>query len=214
MLGERSRSELLGETPAAVAESDARFVEPPWDAPFDAEAALRAIPASATISGMFIAPLALEAKRLGVVLPSARERYVPFTFYPLVEHARVLLETCERLYPHRPVRQALRKLGRGAPQALVASTLGKVVLGSAEGVHDVVAAMAKAYPLNARPSRVTTLEATRGRAVVRLEDVHYFLDSHHVGAFEGVLKFAGVKGRVRIAVRERGAADLLLEWDD
>jgi len=90
----------------------------------------------------------------------------------------------------------------------------KVVLGSAEGVHEVVAAMAKAYPLNARPSRVTALEAAGGRAIVRLEDIHYFLDSHHVGAFEGVLKYAGVKGRVLIATRSQSAADLLLEWDD
>jgi len=192
--------------------SDPEYVEPPWRAPLDAEAELRAIPSTATISGMFLAPLVLEAKRCGVVLPSARDRYVPFTFYPLVEHCRLLVESCRLLHRDRPLRQALRKLGRGAPHALVASTLGRVVLGSAEGVHDVIRAMAKAYPLNARPSRVTVLEAGSGRALVRLEDVHYFLDSHHVGAFEGVLRFAQVEGRVLVARRGRAAADLLLEW--
>jgi hypothetical protein len=54
----------------------------------------------------------------------------------------------------------------------------------------------------------------RGRSVVRLEDIHYFLDSHHVGTFEGVLNFARVEGRVSIAKRSRAAADLLLEWDE
>jgi hypothetical protein len=39
------------------------------------------------------------------------------------------------------------------------------------------------------------------------------LDSHHVGVFEGTLFHAGAKGRVRIAMRSRVAADLLLEWD-
>jgi hypothetical protein len=72
--------------------------------------------------------------------------------------------------------------------------------------------MAKAYPLNARPSNVTVLETGPGRAVVRLEDVHYFLDSHHVGTFEGALKFAGVAGRVLIASKSATCADLLLEW--
>jgi uncharacterized protein (TIGR02265 family) len=199
--------------PASVPSSGTQFVEPSWNAPLDAEAEFQAIPATATISGMFIAPLVMEAKRLGVHLPSARDRYVPFKFYPLVEHAKVLVETCERIYPTIPLRQALRKLGRGAPKALVGSTLGKVVFASVEGPHQVVDAMAKAYPLNARPSRVEVLQRSAGRAVVRLEQVHYFADSHHVGAFEGVLRYAGAEGRVSIASRGRAAVDLLLEWD-
>lgn len=193
-------------------EREDRFVEPPWDAPFDEQAELAAIPETATISGMFLAPLAAEAKRRGFTLASARERYVLFKFYPLVEHARLLLETCALIYPDRSRRQALRKLGRGAPQALVSSTLGRVVLGSVEGVAAVIDAMAKAYPLNARPSKVTVVESMPGRSIVRLEDIHYFLDSHHVGTFEGVLNFAKVRGRVRIAMRTRSAADFLLEW--
>jgi uncharacterized protein (TIGR02265 family) len=188
------------------------FVEPPWDAPLDAEEEIARVPEDATISGMFLAPLAIEAKRQGVTLPSARDRYVPFKFYPLREHCRLLVETCERLFGDRSLRQGLRKLGRGAPAALVASTLGKVVLASAEGVEQVVTAMARAYPLNARPSRVTVVETTSGRAIVRLEDVHYFVDSHHVGTFEGALKFAGVAGRVLIASRSKACADMLLEW--
>jgi uncharacterized protein (TIGR02265 family) len=197
---------------AAPRDSSPPYAEPPWDAPVDVEAAIGAIPEGATISGMFLAPLLLEAKRRGVVLPSARDRYVPYTFYPLREHCRLLVETCERMLPDRSLRQGLRKLGRGAPDALVSSTLGKVVLGSAEGVEQVVSAMAKAYPLNARPSRVTVLEAGAGRAVVRLEEVHYFIDSHHVGAFEGALRFAGVTGHVLIAPRSTTSADLLLAW--
>jgi uncharacterized protein (TIGR02265 family) len=188
-------------------------VEPPWSAPLDVDAVLRAIPSTATISGMFIAPLVLEAKRLGVTLPSARERYVAFSFYPLIEHVQVLVETCQRVYPGVPLRQALRKLGRGAPTALVASTLGKVVLAAAAGAHDVIDAIAKAYPLNARPSSVTVLERGVRRAVVRLEEVHYFADSHHVGAFEGSLKYAGVRGKVLISPRGKAAVDLLLEWE-
>lgn len=204
----------MSEGVARSRETEVAFHEPPWSAPLDVAATVAAIPEGATISGMFIAPLAQEAKRRGVTLRAARDRYVPFSFYPLREHAAVLVETCERLYPDRPLRQALRKLGRGAPKALVASTLGKVVLGSVQGVHDVVTAMAKAYPLNARPSSVTVLSSGPGRAVVRLEEIHYFLDSHHVGTFEGVLKYAGVQGRVLLAMRSPSAADLLLEWRD
>ena len=96
----------------------------------------------------------------------------------------------------------------GAPSA----SLGRVVLGSVEGTQAAIDAMAKAYPLNARPSKVTVVESRPGATIVRLEDIHYFLDSHHVGTFEGVLKFAKVRGRVLIAERGPGVADFLLEW--
>ena len=193
--------------------SETRFVEPPWNAPLDVDAVLRNLPAAATISGMFIAALVQEAKRVGVTLPSARDRYVAFRFYPLIEHVQVLVETAQRVYPGVALRQALRKLGRGAPNALVGSTLGKVVLATAAGPHEVIEAMAKAYPLNARPSVVTVVDRGPQRAVVRLEEVHYFADSHHVGAFEGALKYAGVKGRVLMSSRGKAAVDLLLEWE-
>jgi len=126
----------------------------------------------------------------------------------------MLVETCERVFPHMSLRQALRKLGRGAPKALVTSTLGKVVFAGAEGVVDVIDALAKAYPLNARPSKVALIERGVHRAIVSLDDVHYFLDSHHVGAFEGALRYAGVEGRVLLRLRGKASADLLLEWAD
>jgi hypothetical protein len=46
-----------------------------------------------------------------------------------------------------------------------------------------------------------------------LEKIVYFLDSHHVGTFEGVLRFAGVKGVVRMASFGPASADFLLTWD-
>jgi hypothetical protein len=48
--------------------------------------------------------------------------------------------------------------------------------------------------------------------VVKLDQIHYFLDCHHVGVFEGLMKHAGARGRVRIDSRSLSSADLLLEW--
>ena len=50
-------------------------------------------------------------------------------------------------------------------------------------------------------------------ATVRLEKVYYFLDSHHVGTFEGVLKYSGVEGTVKLASRGAASGDLLLTWE-
>ena len=167
------------------------------------------MPATAQVRGLLIAPMVEDAKKRG---PLPRDRYVPFNLYPLREHARLLVDSCHALFPALPLREALRKLGRGAQGAFVASTLGKVTLGAAEGVHDVVAAFAKGYELNLQPGRARVVESGARYLVVSLDDVHYFIDSHHIGAFEGALGRAGVRGRVRIAPRGRVAADLLLDW--
>jgi uncharacterized protein (TIGR02265 family) len=203
--------------PSPAERTVGRFVEPPWRAALDVEHELRAVPADAKISGMFMAPLLLELKRTDPDGAVPRARYVPFNFYPLREHVQLLLDASQRVYPDRPLRMALRTLGRGAPSAFTASTLGKVVLGSTQGVHDRIAAIAKGYELNMRPGSATIIENVPGRIVVRLDYVHYFLDSHHVGVFEGTMKQAGVAGRVLIAARDHAApphasADLLLEW--
>jgi uncharacterized protein (TIGR02265 family) len=193
--------------------SATNFVDPPWEAPLDVAGVLRTIPEQATIAGMFLEPLAEAARQQGLPLPSARERYVAFRFYPMREHAYLLIETCVRLYPNLPVRRALRKLGRGAPRALIASTIGKVVLGSAIGPAEIIRAIAQAYPLHVRPAKVNVLEMGNGRAVLRLEEILYFLDSHHVGVFEGVLSFAGRSGRIKMCAYSATAADLLCTWE-
>jgi len=78
-------------------------------------------------------------------------------------------------------------------------------------VQDILTAFAKAYELTLEPGRASVLEHGDNYAIARLEDVYHFVDSHHVGAFEGAMKRAGVKGRVTIALRPP-AADFLLEW--
>ncbi|AKF07675.1 DUF2378 family protein [Sandaracinus amylolyticus] len=188
------------------------FADPPWNAPLDAQAAIRAIPESSTIAGMYLEPLVREARRLGRALPSARQRYVAFQFYPLREHVTVLVEGTQALFPELSMREALRKLGRGAPRALVQTTLGKIVLGTAEGVLQSLDAIAKTYNTNIKPAHAEIVESAPQAAVVRLERVPFLLDSHHVGVLEGAMSYAGVRGTVKIRMRAADAADFLCEW--
>ena len=187
--------------------------EPPWRAPLDVVAEIEAIPADAIIHGMFILAVVDGALARGVRLPSARERYLGFRKYPMREHAQVLVEAARGMWPELPAREGLRKLGRGAPRALVSSMLGRVVLGSVEGPLEVLRAMARSYPMHAQPGSLEITELAPGRAIVHMRQIHHFLDCHHVGVFEGVLRYAKVEGgRVRIRPIARGDADLLCEW--
>ncbi len=194
------------------ARSEARFVEPPQYTGLFAAHEIANIPAEATIAGLYLIPLVEGAKKLGRPLPSARPRYTAFTFYPLREHAQLMVEAAEVFFPGKPLRSALRKIGRGATAAFLNSTLGKIVLSPAVGPVDVVQQMAKTYALNLKPGRAEVLFVERRKIVVELRDVHYFLDCHHVGVFEGLLRHAGVDGEVRIHSITRGHAEYLLTW--
>ena len=192
--------------------SDAPFLDPPWNAELDVPAALAVITPDAALSGMFFLALVDGAKRRNVTLAGARERYLPFGFYPIAEFAPLLLAAARLFYPTRSLRHALRALGHAGPAAFLGSTLGKVTLGSAVGVQGAIEAFAKTYALNVRPSQCSVKRATAASCVVELRNVQYFLDSHHVGAFEGILDYAAVKGLVRIAALSPVSADLLVEW--
>ncbi|MEO6601544.1 MAG: DUF2378 family protein [Polyangiaceae bacterium] len=189
-----------------------RFVDPPWESELDVARALSVIAPGSTIAGMFFIAAVEGAQRRGVTLPGARERYLPFGFYPISEFAPLLIAAAERFYPERSLRQGLRAIGQKAPVVFTESVLGKVTLGSASGVRACIEAIAKTYPINIRPSQCTVSEVTPKSCVVSLREVHHFLDSHHVGVFEGTLQHAGAIGSVRIARRSDVAADLLLEW--
>ena len=188
------------------------FVEPPWAAPLDAAGVLARIPPGATIAGMFFLALTEGAQRRRVDLPFPRDRYLPFGFYPVSEFAPLLVSAAERFYPELPLRQSLRRIGKSGPVAFLSSTLGKVTLGASEGAHAMVVAIAKTYAINVKPSRCDITEANERSMIISMAGVPYFLDSHHVGVFEGTLHYAGVGGTVLIRSRGDFAADLKLCW--
>ncbi|NUP13116.1 MAG: DUF2378 family protein [Polyangiaceae bacterium] len=186
--------------------------EAPWSSPLDGDALVRAVPEDATMTGMFLDAVAKMARDKGVKLVSTRDRYVAFQPYPLREHCAVLVEVARTAMPELSLRAALRKIGRGAPHVLMQSTVGRVVLGSAEGPIDMLRAMATSYSMHMRPSSLVVERADERSAVVRLSDIHNFLDSHNVGVFEGVLRHAGVHGNLLIRSYSRTAADFLCTW--
>ncbi len=192
---------------------DRPFVDPPWGAPLDPEAVIARLPAEAAMRGMFLTAVVERARLQGKTLPSARDRYLPFEPYPLWEHCRLLVELARAVWPDQPLRQGLRRIGRGAAKALVGSTLGRVTVGSAEGVQHVLHQMAKSFTVIAQPGTITVAETGAGRAILELRGIHFFLDCHHVGVYEGALRYAEAPdARVRIRTLGPSDADFLCEW--
>ena len=186
--------------------------EPPWDEPLDPVALIHAIPSFATMTGLFLQALVDKTRASGVRL-SSRDHYMAFRPYPLREHATLLVDAARGLWPDEPLRNALRRLGRGASRALVHSIVGRVVLGSVDGPVEMLRAMAKSYAIHTSPGAVEVIVLAPRQVVVRLREIHHFADSHHVGVFEGVLRQAAVRDpRVRLHGYSRTDADLLCEW--
>lgn len=189
-----------------------RFRDPPWQAALDVPRALSLISADSAIAGMFFVALIEAAKRRGVALSGTRDRYLPFGFYPVAEFAPLLVTAAGLFHPKLSLRQALRAIGAAGPAVLAKTVLGKVTLGSAIGVHAVIEAVAKTYSVNIRPCRCAVTHKRERACIISLDNVQHFLDSHHVGVFEGTMTHAGVKGKVRIASRSEFSAEFLLEW--
>ncbi len=188
------------------------WTDPPWRSPLDVEAYLRAIPSGATMTGMFLEGTAKLARDKGYTVSAARPRYTPFQTYPLKEHCQILVEVAQTLSPSLPLREGLRRIGRGAPHVLMRSTVGRVVLGAAEGPIPTIEAIARSYSLHMRPSVLAVEAVGESAVIVRLNEIYNFLDCHNVGVFEGVLQYAGVDGTVRLCSYSRTSADFLCEW--
>ena len=190
----------------------AEFLEPNWDAPLDPIRYLATIPDHATISGMFLAGMVDAAKERGHQLPSAAPRYVAFKFYPVRDHVRLMFEYSQRVFPNLSLRQGVRKIGRGASHALLSSTVGRVVLATALDPVSSLAAFATSYGVHLRPGSAEVVRHGVDWAIVELREVHYLLDSNHVGTLEGVLKLVGLRGHVHMRKIGPAAADYLVTW--
>lgn len=193
-------------------EKRAKFVEPPWDDPIFVDEEILRINENATISGMFLNSMVEAAAQAQKTLPSARSNYVRFEFYPQAEHARLLVEGCNALFPQLSTREALRKIGRAAPRALLTSTIGKVLLISLPGITNALEAISRSYHVNLRPGNFKIVEVANDYALVELTHIAYFLDSHHVGVFEGICKHFNLKGDVRINRTGRESGEFLITW--
>jgi uncharacterized protein (TIGR02265 family) len=188
------------------------FVAPDWNAPLDVAAYLDSTPRSARIKGMFPQAVAEGARGRGLSLPSARERYLPFADVPVTEFATLLVEAAKSFFPEAPLRGALRELGRSAYPVFQQSMVGRVVLSTAGDMPSALAAAAKAYVVALPTARVEVVEATTKRAIVTLKNIYYFLDSHHIGVFEGLARACSVRVTTRVRMRTPFDGDFELSW--
>lgn len=110
---------------------------------------------------------------------------------------RLQIEAIPELYPELSLREGLRRLGHLAYPVFSESFLGRVVFAKADGNPRMMARLAnKGYRHAASAGKVTPLAINATHAVLHLEEVWNFVDSFHVGAFEGALHHVGYDAKV------------------
>jgi len=188
------------------------FVDPDWSAPLDVDAYIARIPPHEMLKGMFVSPVITAAAAKHHPLPGARERYLPFADYPLREHARNLVDAAQAIYPFSPVREGLRRLGRGALRATLDSTLGRVHWASATDPKSAIEAILKMYRSVHTNLAIDLADATPGALVVSARHLYTFLDCHHVGVFEGVLNGLSLKAHITVRTYSLSDGDFLIRY--
>ncbi|HEY8040929.1 MAG TPA: DUF2378 family protein [Polyangiaceae bacterium] len=188
------------------------FVPPDCDSPLDVAAYVEGIPQEAFIKGLFASAIVEAARGRGVTLPGARERYHAFTDVPMREYVPVLVAGAQAVHPTLPVRMALRKVGRASRDAFAQTMFGRVVMGRVDGLRAALEAAAKVYPMAMPPARVELRKMTDTRAVLHMTGIYGFLDSHHVGVFEGVARACEVRVTTRVRMISPYTGEIELTW--
>jgi uncharacterized protein (TIGR02265 family) len=184
-----------------------------WKAPLDLAASRAALPAGgAVIKGMFIDGVLRGCARRGHDLKWPK-KFVAFKEYDVRDYLDVCEAAAGALFAKHSMREGLRRVGHMAYPDLVDSLIGRVIFGVlGRDVRSISKLVSKAYEIAGKPGRATLLELHDDATVVRLEDIHTYIDTLQVGAFEGVLQACALDGEVRIKRLSPSSAEFWTCW--
>lgn len=189
------------------------FLQPADEAPFDAEAYIRATPSENTVRGMFFNSYIAELERRGVALPEERS-YISFKLYSLRDWMRFVVPAAKSLWPELPLRGAIRRAGRFAYPTFADSIIGRVTFGVlGKDLRSILRIAGKGYTHSLDPGAAEIRELGTNHAWLILHDVFSYIDTYHVGVFEGVLQVCEREGEVFCRRHSYGEAELFITWD-
>ncbi len=200
------------------------FVRPDFAKRVDALAQKRLVPAGATSKGMQLQALVDECRRAGA--PLEGRRYVGFRDYPGAELIELLVLTAERVHPHLPRREGMRRLGRLAFPAFRGSIVGRVAfraVGAVETFASIVrpkldevraawTLLPKAYAISGSVGGVEVVSVEESAVVLHFFGIYSFVDAWHVGIVEGAVEAFERIPDVRIRMLTETDADMRVRW--
>lgn len=180
-----------------------------WHEPLPWREMIAAVPADACTRGVFFNYIANELARAG---HQEKTRTI-FRHYPLVELMELEVRAATLLYPKQPLREGLRRLGRGLYGSLLSTTPGRVIVSIAGlDFRKLLTLASKAYSLSLTHGSCELSDLKEDSARYVLTDVHNFPDCTQVGIIEGAMEAYEVEGSIHVNAKTWTSADLLLSW--
>jgi uncharacterized protein (TIGR02265 family) len=188
------------------------YARPDLTRPLDS-AATRTALLDGQMRGFHLANAAARIKELGHE-PAVQGRFASFREYSGALYWDLLEQWAQVEFPHLPVREAMRRIGRRAYDDICNTAAGRVVFGVlGRDIRNVIKLTTRAFDFSGRPLTGKVLELGDNHSLVRIENAPIFIDGFHVGAFEGVLNSCGITtGAVFVKDISPHEAELYTEW--
>ena len=196
----------------ATAES-AEFVALDWSEPLDVDALLSATPPEATIRGMLFQFLDLAAEKAGKQQAS-KGGFIAFKNSPLREYMKAAVATAELAFPGEPLRQGLRQIGHVVYPSYAETMIGSAIFSVAgRDFFKIASLAARAYGLTIKPGSLSVSKIDERHVEVSLRQIWDFVDSQHVGIWEGALQVCNAEGQIRVRRLSPCDADFDIQWE-
>jgi len=188
------------------------YAPPDWAAPINFDEEIAAIPAHATVRGMFLQFLveslgARAAEQLQV------PRYIAFKSYPMRDYVSLLARGSRIVFPGVAPAEAVRRLGRVVYPNYARTMTGTAVFAVAgRDFRRIVELCPRAYQIGMTPGDVKVRSISDGHAFVELREIWNLPEFHQVGVWEGAMEVCGVTGTIATHRLRHGAVDFDVRW--
>jgi len=146
--------------------------------------------------------------------PYPRRQYIPFKSYPVSDYCALVDEVATYSLPHLTMAEARRQIGLHIYPAFAETMVGTALFAVAG--HDfqrVLTLGSRAYEVSVDPCMVEVSQPRPGQAFVRLRDIWSYVDTLHLGIWQGAMKRCGVRGQIEVHSLSRCDADFSIYWD-
>jgi uncharacterized protein (TIGR02265 family) len=182
-------------------------------APYDQEEILRTL-RPALAKGFVMQGLINEAKAQGKPFPNAPS-YIAFKDYPFRESVVLSYRMAQHLYPHLPIREAVRRLGHRGYGSVLESTVGRAMFGVLNlRMESLIKLIPRAYGIAQKGGEVKVVWSTPESALISFRDFPVTPDTFQIGLFEGGFMARKKKHEVYLKTLGFGEGDVFCTWEE
>lgn len=193
---------------------------PRFERAIDLEKHIAALPPGGTVKGMFLrdplgaAEEAAPKVDLWALAGIPPRRVLPFFDYPYADHMRLLAAASRVCWPHEPLGQGLRRIGRRGYETLLGHSIGRVIFAAVgNDFGRVVSVGAKGWKVGVSFGHVGYEALGERHGAYRMRGLPCFLETYQVGVVEGAMKACGVTGEVWTRIDSIGDGVLEFWWE-